>query len=529
MLSTGLFIKDDELILVLLKQGLRHTLLVGHEIISLPAAKAEERDEHLVNRLNRFFTAHPGCQDNLFLALPRDKVIMQPVYMPLAAEENLRAALGYEMDRLTPFSADAVYYDYYILKRLPAKNQIYLILVAVKKEVVDYYLALLRRIGVRPRGIEITSTALFNIYKTEHNGAEKPLSINWLDQNNIPASLRKALPWLFADATAARIPEEQTPDTPLDVLVVYVNGNWELNLVSNGMLFYSRSIAVPSRAGTSPEEQIEGLPWEALHQEVQRGMLSIPEHKDQERALRFFLAGRSLNEQYLSACAAQEGVELHLMQDFTRTVVDGADAHTMPLLAIPLSVALKGLRRVPLDLNLIPVALRPKKKRSKKKIAALAFAGTLVLLTAVSLVQNILTTQARIAELDAQLAELKAQAQAVEAMQKEIDVIEKARTEIQQIKDLTGSKLLVLEELTKIIPDDSWLTDFDFNADEKKVILSGYSTSASKLIPILEESRLFTNVKFTSPITKGAGVKENFKIEMTLEAAKPSPGRQDNS
>jgi Tfp pilus assembly protein PilN len=77
-----------------------------------------------------------------------------------------------------------------------------------------------------------------------------------------------------------------------------------------------------------------------------------------------------------------------------------------------------------------------------------------------------------------------------------------------------------LEELTMLIPDDSWLTDFEFNGDEKKIILSGYSTSASKLIPILEDSKLFEKVKFTSPITKGGGVKENFKIELTLEAAK---------
>lgn len=521
MLSTGLFIKEDELILVLLKQGMRHTLLADHDIIALPAAKGEERDELLLNQINRFFKAHPGCQDNLFLAIPRDKVIMQPVYMPLAAEENLRTALGYEMDRLTPFSADAVYYDYFILKRLPAKNQIYLILVAVKKEVVDYYLALLKRIGVRPRGIEITSTALFNIYQAEHNGAEKPLQINWLQQNKIPASLRKALPWLFAGHASARIPEEKTIDTPLDVLVAYVNGHCEINLVSDGMLFYSRSIVVPSRHAATSAEQTDGLSWEELFKEVQRGMLSIPEHKDQERPLRFFLTGRTLSENYLVAGAAQESVEIHRLQDFPQTVVAGADDHTMPLLVIPLSLALKGLRRMPLDINLIPAALRPKKKRSKKKIAALLTGGVIVVAAAVVLVQNILTTQARIAELDVQLAELKAQAQAVDAMQKEIDLIEKARSEIQQIKDLTGSKLLVLEELTKIIPDDSWLTDFDFNADEKKVTLSGYSTSASKLIPILEESRLFTNVKFTSPITKGAGVKENFKIEMTLEAAKP--------
>jgi general secretion pathway protein L len=178
------------------------------------------------------------------------------------------------------------------------------------------------------------------------------------------------------------------------------------------------------------------------------------------------------------------------------------------------------VRRVPLDINLMPVALRPKKKKSKKKIAAVVVSCLVVLLAGGLLITNILQTNARITELDAQLAELKVAARAVEALQKEIEQTEKYDAEIKQIKDADVSKLKILEELTMLIPDDSWLTDFEFNGDEKKIILSGYSTSASKLIPILEDSKLFEKVKFTSPITKGGGVKENFKIELTPEAAK---------
>ena len=520
MLSIGLFIKEAELILVSLNQGMRKTLLAGHEILPLPEAKGAERDEAILYNVDRFLKIHPGGQDNLFLALSRDKVLVQPVYLPLAAEENLRAALGYEMDRLTPFSADAVYYDYYILKRFPVKNQVYLMLVAVKKEVVDYYLALLKRIGVRPRGIEITSTALFNVYTSEQNGADKVFQLDWLQQNKIPARLRNLAPWLFAGKVPAGADEGEKSDSPIDVLVTYLNARCEINLVSDGMLFYSRSLTIPASESAAPEGQAEKLLLRKLQQEAQRGMLSIPAHKDQDRAIRFFLSGRDVDDDSLKECAVQEAVDISVMRDFPITAAASIDRQKLPLLAIPLSLALKGLRRAPIDLNLIPVALRPKKKRSKKKIAALLIASFCIVLSIALLVQNILTTRAQIAELDAELSGLKVQAQAVEAMQKEIDAIEKARTDIQQIKDIASSKLQILEDLTKIIPDDSWLTDFEFNADEKKITLSGYSTSASKLIPILEESKLFTNVKFTSPITKGAGVKENFKIEMTLELAK---------
>jgi len=520
MLSIGLFIQENELLLVSLKQGMSKTLLAGHEILPLPEAKGAERDEAILYNVDRFLKMHSGGQDNLFLALPRDKVLMQPVYLPLAAEENLRSALGYEMDRLIPFSADAVYYDYYILKRFPAKNQIYLILVAAKKEVVDHYLNLLKGIGVRPRGIEITSTALFNVYKSEQNGADKLIQIDWLQQNKIPAALRNFVPRLFAGKLPIAVHEEEKIDTPIDVLVANLNARCEINLVSDGMLFYSRSLPVPATESAATAGHAETLSLHELQQEVQKGMLSVPEHKDQDRAIRFFVSGRDLDDDSFKERAAQEAVDVCVMRDFPITVAASVDRQKLPRLAIPLSLALKGLRRVPIDLNLIPVALRPKKKRSKRKIAALLVASFSIVLSIALLVQNVLTTRAHIAELDTELSGLKVQAQAVEAMQKEIDIIEKARTDIQQIKDIASSKLQILEDLTKIIPDDSWLTDFEFIADEKKVKISGYSTSASKLIPILEESKLFTDVKFTSPITKRAGVQENFKIEMTLELAK---------
>jgi len=36
------------------------------------------------------------------------------------------------------------------------------------------------------------------------------------------------------------------------------------------------------------------------------------------------------------------------------------------------------------------------------------------------------------------------------------------------IRDNDKSKLFMLEELTRLIPDDSWLTEFNYRADEKK-------------------------------------------------------------
>jgi general secretion pathway protein L len=71
------------------------------------------------------------------------------------------------------------------------------------------------------------------------------------------------------------------------------------------------------------------------------------------------------------------------------------------------------------------------------------------------------------------------------------------------------------------MPMDGWLSDFSYKVSNKKIKLSGYAVSASKLIPILEESKLLENVKFTSPITTDRkSEKEKFRIEMTVSSEK---------
>ncbi len=53
----------------------------------------------------------PACT-TLEMKISPELGLIKEVELPLAARENLRQALAYEMHRFTPFSADDVYYDY---------------------------------------------------------------------------------------------------------------------------------------------------------------------------------------------------------------------------------------------------------------------------------------------------------------------------------------------------------------------------------------------------------------------------------
>ena len=73
----------------------------------------------------------------------------------------------------------------------------------------------------------------------------------------------------------------------------------------------------------------------------------------------------------------------------------------------------------------------------------------------------------------------------------------------------------ILLELTRLIPDGSWLQRVNLNADS--LIVSGVSDQASALIALLEASPMFASVRFKSPVVRDRrSGKEKFDLTMNL-------------
>lgn len=82
----------------------------------------------------------------------------------------------------------------------------------------------------------------------------------------------------------------------------------------------------------------------------------------------------------------------------------------------------------------------------------------------------------------------------------------------------TVSKVAVLEELTRILPDTAWVSDVKI--DGATVDISGLATSAASLVPLLERSRLFMDAMSTSSFTfDPRDDKERFAIRIRIRNA----------
>jgi general secretion pathway protein L len=93
------------------------------------------------------------------VALPHQDVLVRRVTFPSATEENLGQVLAFEMDRLSPFRADEVYFDYRVIGRDAATGQITVELAIARRDAVDARVRRLRALGVSVQGVSLRDDA----------------------------------------------------------------------------------------------------------------------------------------------------------------------------------------------------------------------------------------------------------------------------------------------------------------------------------------------------------------------------------
>ena len=74
---------------------------------------------------------------DIVLRIPEHLTIKQDIFLPIAAEANLRQAITYELDRYTPFNKDQVYFDFIKGEKKKNSTHIHAILIVVKKTTLD--------------------------------------------------------------------------------------------------------------------------------------------------------------------------------------------------------------------------------------------------------------------------------------------------------------------------------------------------------------------------------------------------------
>lgn len=95
-------------------------------------------------------------------------VIIKRVSLPEMSEEELSESIKFEAEQYIPFDIEDVDLDFQILGPKEEPGQMDVILVAVKKDVINEYLSVVKEAGLTPLIVDVNSFALENIYEVNY-------------------------------------------------------------------------------------------------------------------------------------------------------------------------------------------------------------------------------------------------------------------------------------------------------------------------------------------------------------------------
>ena len=172
--------------------------------------------------------------------------------------------------------------------------------------------------------------------------------------------------------------------------------------------------------------------------------------------------------------------------------------------------------------NFLPTAAK-----RRKSSARLWWRGGMAVMSAVLLAVLLAippwkTRAAAISLLDP-LAKARAESQETDALRERLRKLVEEHNYLHDKKWDTPSTVLVLAELSKLLPDNTFVLQFDFEGNT--VQIQGETTASTKLVETLETSPLFKDVSIKTLLTKVQGsANDHFHISAALKAAaKPTP------
>jgi general secretion pathway protein L len=187
-----------------------------------------------------------------------------------------------------------------------------------------------------------------------------------------------------------------------------------------------------------------------------------------------------------------------------------ADAVFVPAVG----TALRGLREACFPVNLLPGGAGEAPGRTLPKINAF--------LTALLLIGLIIwggsypiKDEIRFRHLQRETGQLGPSVEALSRKEEELKGVSKDASFLSKMGGRKGEILMVLEELSKIVPNSAYFSILRYR--QETIEVRGNAENASNLVPTLERSPLFKNVGFNAPSKRARDNRETFSLKAEIE------------
>ena len=433
--ALGIEIRADRLVLATVVKGFQGFALQNYGVLEhhqeLPVSESQ-------NWVQEYLQGKGVNRQNVIVGLPRNQVVIRHVELPLEVEENLDQVVRFQAERFEPLEKEQSYYDYVVADRDERREKIQLQIVMVRRGYLDEQLTLLKDLELYPSAIRISSTGLHQAFLAHQDG----------------------------------YPEEESG------VVIEINPrNLEFVAVMGQERFSSAAVCL--------EE--EDLSVERMADELDRFLSQAD------------LPGEGLSHLYVGGVHGSRFLpdfrerfpECELLWE--KLKLETQDGVVLDKLMAAIGLALSGMTKSsPAKLNLIPVDRRVIAEKLGL-LPTLFLAGLLLILGSAVAGRSFVQQQRLLGQIDGQIRLHQSGADQAMKLREQIDQKKAQLEELQKLVKGRQRVLLVLSELTEIIPENSFLQALNIQGD--RLSLTGYSDSASSLLKVLLLSKHLSTVE----------------------------------
>ncbi len=160
--------------------------------------------------------------------------------------------------------------------------------------------------------------------------------------------------------------------------------------------------------------------------------------------------------------------------------------------------------------NLLPDSQLKPRGRAMQRLSAAAAVAVIALL-AVAVYLPLEQAKAELETAERKLDKVRVVAEKANSLKDQVANLLARNSFVVDEKRRIPTAVEILDEITRTLPDDTWLLQLVFRGGTLRI--SGYSENPSALIRLLEQSALLTEVRFSSPVTMDPRLgRERFNI-----------------
>lgn len=482
----GIEFKEDNLVISYLRNNMSGISLLSSATFPL------KNDDSVFAEIREYISRRGTSPDKVFVSIPDKWAITKFIEIPSVkgkGKEAFSNLMRFEIERHIPFNIEEVSVDFLVLD---AKGATYsVVFIAVYKGKMDYVKEYLEKLSLRPDAVIPSSFAVLNTIELSGVSAGGLQEIIGLVRRSKVIGKKGVA----------------------NVCLYFDKLNASLLVIKDGLCIHQRLFTFKT--------------MQAFQNEIAEYLTELCSRFSIDHFSMLILTGDlSSSADIVKDLKEKLGINV-ISLDEVSGFSGKINKKEINILSSSVGACFAGLGVATYTVNLLPHRM----EYETRKLLPLSTSIFLVLIFA--LIIGIFTTEALkkkkyLTNIEMELKNNMPMIAAVEKLSSDVNGLKNQIDLLRKLKN-NEAMLEILAELAGLLPKDAWITNFEyktFDIKDKKtgvgnMALSGYASSSSALIPVLEASPYFEKVTFAGPVKK-TGDKEQFKLsaEVVIPAKK---------